>query len=73
MLGKKYGYYPEDIEQAYMVESFYDSLADITHKFIEVKFETDEEKKKQKAGDLLTIHIPKYFDIINKRLEQNKS
>ena len=65
MLGKKYGYYPEDIEQAYMVESFNDSLVDIVNKFIEVRLEADEENKKQKAGDLLTIHLPKYFDIIN--------
>ena len=45
MLGKKYGYYPEDAQLAYQVDSVIDSNADLAQHMFKIKAITDDEEK----------------------------
>ena len=46
MLGKKYGYYPEDAYQSWRVDSTIDAVGDLLNAFYKANFNPDEELKK---------------------------
>ena len=73
MLGKRYGYYPEDPIQAWRVDSTGDAMHDLMEKFISIKFQSDEEKKKAQQQDFLTNFFPKWLSVFEKRLNENTS
>jgi len=73
MLGRKYGYYPEDPEQGWAVDSTLDGLMDMFQGAIKARWEPDEEKKKQLMGEWLKDTLPKFLTAFEKRLESNST
>ena len=71
LLGRKYGYYPSDVEEAYWIDSFMDSIEDTLKKFLQVKYEKDELEKTSKGADLIGVYLPKWLGAIEKRLADN--
>ena len=74
LLGREYGYYPTDIEDAYRVDSLIDLISDFRTPIMTAFFSggTDEEKKK-KFEDLVANHFPKFFGFWEKKLSENSS
>ena len=73
MLGRKYGYYPEDPEQGWLVDSTLDGLMDMFQGAVKARWEPDEEKKKQLMGEWLKDTLPKFLTVFEKRLSANSS
>ena len=71
LLGRKHGYYPEDPEKAFLVDSAIDGYKDVISKLYQLHFEQDMEKKKQGGADFLGKVLPGYFTVIEKRLTAN--
>ena len=72
-LGRTYGYYPEDVELSYKVDSFNDGLSDTLNTLARSLNETDEEKRKAAQIEMATVVIPKFLAIVEKRLSENSS
>ena len=70
-LGKTLGYYPEDWESAWKVDSTCDAVEDFFGKYFKAVFEKDEDKKKTLTNDFLTW-LPTWIAIIQKRIATNE-
>lgn len=73
MLGKKFGYYPEDPETAWKVDSWLDAISDLVTQMLKVKFETDAEKQKELFQKFVSEVLPKWLEAIEKRIKANSS
>ncbi len=60
-LGKRYGYYPEDPDQSWLVDSTMDALNDVINTVARIYWEKDEERKKAMVGDFLGGTYPKFL------------
>ena len=72
-LGKKYGFYPDDIEDAWAVDSAVDATNDVIAAMVKIHWEKDEERKKQFTTDFATGVLPVFLKAISARLEHNAS
>ena len=68
-LGKKYGFYPADIEDAWAVDSAMDASSDVGAAMAKIHWEPDEDRKKQFTVDLVTGILPTFIKAISARLE----
>ena len=73
LLGREYGYYPTDIEDAYRVDNLLDLMGDFYTAILKVHFTKDEEEKKRGHEDQLINHYPKFFGFWDKKLTENSS
>ena len=73
MLGKKYGYYPEDAYEAWRVDSTIDALGDLMNAYYKAAFAPTEELKKSSFETLWSTTFPKWLEVIQKRVETNSS
>lgn len=71
-LGRQYGYYPEDPETAWRVDSTIDAVEDYFTGYFKYVFEKDEEKKKVAKENFLKF-VPVWLTAIEKRLSSNES
>ena len=60
-LGRILECYPEDVNQAYLVDSAMDAVNDIYAAYYKAAFGADEDAKKQGMSDLLNKTIPTVF------------
>ena len=70
-LGRKYGYYPEDPETAWKIDSTIDAVEDYLNAYFKFHFESNEEKKAIAKENWLKM-LPTWVAAIEKRLEANK-
>jgi glutathione S-transferase len=70
-LGKRYGYYPDDPDQAWLVDSTMDALNDVINTVARIYWEKDEDRKKAMVGDFLGGTYPKFLKALSTRLEEN--
>ncbi len=73
MLGKQNGLYPEDAFEAWRVDSTLDAIGDLLNAFYKAAFNPDEEAKKAAFEAFYSEFLPKWFGVIQKRLESNTS
>ena len=69
-LGRKYGYYPEDPETAWKIDSTIDAVEDYLNAYFKVNFEKDEEKKAIHKEAWLKM-LPVWVTAIEKRITSN--
>jgi glutathione S-transferase len=69
-LGRTYGYYPEDPEVAYKIDSTIDAVEDYFGAYFKFNFESNEEKKAIFKENWLKM-LPIWVTAIEKRLEAN--
>eukprot|EP00347_Sterkiella_histriomuscorum_P018302 403346025 len=70
--GTQHGFYPKDDPfNAYLVDSFIDSVDDINPHFYKVRTEKDPELLKKAKHELFTNTFPKWCEAIEKRLQNN--
>lgn len=73
-LGVQHGYYPiNDHYQAYLVDSFLDSVDDYAPHFHRARSEPDAEKKKQIYNDIYGTIFPRWCSAVEKRIMQNQT
>lgn len=70
-IGKLHGYYPEDWENCWKVDSLVDAVEDFYGKYFRAHFEKDEERKKTLTADFLTW-LPTWIAAIQKRIAGNE-
>ena len=70
-LGKVHGYYPEDWENGWKVDSLIDAVEDYFMKYFKALFEKDEEKKKELIADFCKW-LPTWIAAIEKRIAANE-
>ena len=70
-LGRQYGYYPSDIDEAYEVDSIQDAMVDVSIQFSRIAWERDQETKLKLREDLFNGLLSKLISVLNKRLEKN--
>ncbi len=70
-LGKIHGYYPEDWENGWKVDSILDAVEDYFSKYFKAQFEKDEDRKKQFTQDFLNF-LPGWITAIQKRIAANE-
>ena len=73
LLGKRYGYYPENPIAAWQVDSTLDANADITNASYKYLLENDEEKKKAAQENFVKNVFPQFAAILEKRIAANSS
>ncbi len=71
-LGRRFGYYPEDPETAWRVDSTIDAVEDYLNAYFRFHFEQNEEKKKQ-AHERFLAFLPNWLEAIEKRIIKNES
>ena len=69
-LGRTYGYYPENPEVAYKIDSTIDAVEDYFGAYFKFNFESNEEKKAIFKENWLKM-LPIWVTAIEKRLEAN--
>lgn len=69
-LGRTYGYYPENPEVAYKIDSAIDAVEDYLGAYFKFNFESNEEKKAIFKENWLKM-VPIWVKAIEKRLEAN--
>jgi glutathione S-transferase len=69
-LGRKYGYYPEDPETAWKVDSTIDAVEDYLNAYFKYNFEKDEDKKAIHKENWLKM-LPVWVAAIEKRITSN--
>ena len=69
-LGRKYGYYPEDPETAWKVDSTIDAVEDYLNAYFKFNFESNEERKAQHKENWLKM-LPVWVTAIEKRITSN--
>jgi glutathione S-transferase len=69
-LGRKYGYYPEDPETAWKIDSTIDAVEDYFNGYFKYNFEKDEERKKVAKENWLKM-LPIWVSAIEKRITEN--
>lgn len=70
-LGIALGYYPQDAYEAYLVDSYLDSINDIMNAFYKAAFNPVEEAKAALFADFYGNTLPKFIAAFDKRLEGN--
>ena len=65
-VGKKFGYYPEDAEERYMVDSAVDAFEDFFLGLMGVFKARGEEANKAAWTSFIKEHSPKWFDLFEK-------
>lgn len=71
-LGQQYGYYPQDAEAAYKVDSLIDGIEEFFVKYFRGVFEKDADKKKVLLEEFLAW-FPRWAKITSDRLQNNES
>ena len=71
-LGRQYGYYSEDHETAWKIDSTIDAVEDYLNAYFRFNFETNEEKKAVAKENWLKM-VPVWVTAIEKRLTANES
>lgn len=69
-LGKQFGYYPDNSEEAWAVDSVIDAVEDYLSKYFRAQFEKDADRKTQLEGDFLAW-LPGWIKAIEKRIGSN--
>ena len=69
-LGRKYGYYPEDPETAWKIDSTIDAVEDYLNAYFKFNFESNEEKKAIFKEAWLKL-LPTWVAAIEKRITSN--
>lgn len=67
----KYGFYPQDLNQAYIADAAYEELKFLIEKVYKNFFSTNEEEKKVVGGEILTVDFPNFCGSMSKKLEKN--
>jgi glutathione S-transferase len=70
-VGRTYGYYPEDPELAWKVDSTLEHVRDLIYKLYPIYVEQDETKKKELGKEALTVSIPQWLAAHEKRVTEN--
>ena len=70
-LGKVHGYYPEDWENGWKVDSLVDAVEDFYGKYFKAHFEKDEDRKKEYFKQFLEW-LPSWVNAIQKRIAANE-
>ena len=65
----KHGYYSEDPLEMWLIDSTVDAVYDFFPKAAMVHFSPTEEARAKCLADLKQDHMPKFFSIIERRLE----
>ena len=68
-LGMKYGYYSEDPIEMWQIDSTIDAVYDFFPRAAMVHFSPTEEARAECLKNLTSEHMPKFFEIIERRLE----
>jgi|LauGreDrversion4_2_1035121.scaffolds.fasta_scaffold1141662_2 glutathione S-transferase len=71
-IGRSHGYYPEDPETAWKVDSTIDAVEDYLTSYFRLVFESNEEKKKQQHENFFKF-LPNWLDAIEKRIKNNEN
>ena len=71
-LGRQHGYYPNDAEVAWKIDSTIDACEDYVTNYFKYQFEKDEEKKKA-LWENFTKFLPNWLAAIEKRIATNSS
>ena len=69
-LGRKYGYYPNDPEVAWKIDSTIDAVEDYLNSYFKFNFESNEEKKAIHKENWLKM-LPVWVEAIEKRITSN--
>ena len=69
-LGTRHGFYPEDSQQAYEVDSLADYCDDVGKGVVPIFMAQEEEAKKEAWKKFLTEDVPKSFERLEARLER---
>ena len=70
-LGRQHGYYPQDLDTAYLIDSTIDAVEDYFGAYFKFNFESNEEKKAIFKENWLKM-IPVWVPAIEKRLDGKK-
>ena len=73
MLGKMYGLYPEDAEQAYLVDMVMDATMDLTDRYWEVDPRANKPNEDELLKKYLDQYVTTFFAGMQKRLESNST
>jgi glutathione S-transferase len=69
-LGRKYGYYPDEAEIAWKIDSCVDAVEDYLNAYFKFNFESNEERKAQFKENWLKM-LPEWIAAIEKRITSN--
>ena len=72
-LGRQHGYYPDDAEVAYKIDSTIDAVEDFMQSNYKWVFESDEARKATSKENFLKNFLPKWIDAIEKRIANNST
>ena len=72
-LGRQHGYYPDDAEVAYKIDSTIDAVEDFLQSNNKWRFEADETRKAAAKETFLKTFLPKWIDAIEKRIASNST
>ena len=72
-LGRQHGYYPDDPELAYKIDSTIDAVEDLMQSNYKWRFEADEARKATGKENFLKNFLPKWIDAIEKRIANNST
>ena len=73
LLGKMYGYYPEDPKQAYKVDSMLQAGQDLQENWWHTFLEKNEEKKQKDLENYVNLHLKRYYTVMQNRLLKNST
>ena len=70
-LGQRFGYYPADAKEGYLVDSGLDSIDDIMGEYYKAKLNPDEETSKKLFEEFFGSKLPTWYGKIEQRLKAN--
>ena len=70
-VGRTNNLYPQDADQAYIVDSTLETIKDFGEAVVKNFFNQDEEAKKAGTVEILTNTFPRFAKVINERLVKN--
>ncbi len=73
MLGRDYGYYPDNATLGWRIDSIIDANADLTSASYKYLLEQDPEKKKAATENFVTNVFPTFCAAIEKRIASNSN
>ena len=73
LLGRKYGYYPEDSIQAYKVDSVLQAGADLQASYWAAHLATEEVKKQELLKTYIEVNLSRYLKVMQSRLLKNSN
>ena len=71
-LGRRFGLYPTDIEDAWLVDSALDAVNDTINNLAKIHWEADEERKKKFTVEFLGGAYPVFLKAMSARLDASK-